>query len=106
MGSSTNRSPKYFESGSLGKKISVWLCLKIVADIGVIGLPNSGKSTFLSYISNAKPKIGNYPFTTLYPNLGTVNIFNGTFVIADIPGLIQGSSKGLGMGIKFLNHVE
>ena len=104
--SSTNQAPRIANSGMEGKELTIYLRLKIFADVGLVGLPNSGKSTFLSAVSNAKPKSGDYPFTTLYPKLGLVNRDEFDFTIADIPGLIQGSSEGKGLGVRFLGHVE
>ncbi|MCY3673346.1 MAG: GTPase ObgE [Paracoccaceae bacterium] len=104
--SSTNQAPRIANSGMAGKELTIYLRLKIFADVGLVGLPNSGKSTFLSAVSNAKPKSGDYPFTTLYPKLGLVNRGDIDFTIADIPGLIQGSSEGKGLGDRFLGHVE
>ena len=104
--SSVNRSPKYFDLGKPGKNMWVWFCLKVIADVGLVGLPNSGKSTFLSTVSCAKPKISHYPFTTLFPNLGSVNFKKKSFLIADLPGLITGAYKGIGLGYKFLSHIE
>lgn len=104
--SSRNRAPRKATLGELGDEIWVWLKLKLLSDVGLIGLPNAGKSTFLSVISAAKPKIADYPFTTLTPNLGVVRYDYNEFVIADIPGLIQGASQGHGLGIKFLKHIE
>ena len=104
--SSTNQAPRIANSGMTGKELNIYLRLKIFADVGLVGLPNSGKSTFLSAVSNAKPKSGDYPFTTLYPKLGLVNRDDIDFTIADIPGLIQGSSEGKGLGVRFLGHVE
>tara|TARA_B100001559_G_scaffold198527_1_gene166073 strand:+ start:303 stop:1295 length:993 start_codon:yes stop_codon:yes gene_type:complete len=104
--SSTNRSPRKFTKGEVGQQKWVWLSLKLFADIGIIGKPNAGKSTFLSKISNANPKIGDYPFTTLNPVLGTVKKFDKEVVLADIPGLIEGAHEGKGLGDKFLAHIE
>ncbi len=103
----TMQVPKYAQPGQKGKELSVILELKVIADVGLVGFPNVGKSTFLSRVSNAKPKIANYHFTTLHPNLGVVAL-EGTdgFVIADIPGLIEGASEGVGLGHEFLKHVE
>ena len=84
----------------------MWLQLKVIADVGIIGLPNAGKSSFLSKCTRAKPKIANYPFTTINPNLGVLNINHREIVLADIPGLIEGSHKGIGLGDKFLRHIE
>ena len=103
---STNQAPRTFEKGWPGEELWVWLRLKLIADVGIIGLPNAGKSTFLSTVTRAHPKIGDYPFTTLYPNLGVVRRGNDEFVLADIPGLIAGASNGAGLGIKFLGHLE
>src|SRR6056300_257110 len=104
--SSTNRAPRKFTKGKLGEEISVWLELKIIADVGLIGFPNAGKSSFLTISTKARPKIADYPFTTLKPNLGVVQFDDKEIVIADIPGLIQGAHKGVGLGDKFLKHVE
>lgn len=103
----TMQVPKYAQPGQKGRELEVVLELKVIADVGLVGFPNVGKSTFLSRVSNAKPKIANYHFTTLNPNLGVVNL-EGTngFVIADIPGLIEGASEGVGLGHQFLKHVE
>ena len=104
--SSTNRAPQRFNYGKEGTEKTIWLRLKLIADIGICGLPNAGKSTFLSLNSNAKPKIADYPFTTLYPNLGVVEIDGNEMVFADIPGVIKGAHLGRGVGIRFLGHVE
>ena len=104
--SSTNRAPKRKTDGGKGEEFWIWLQLKVIADIGIIGLPNAGKSSFLSKCTRAKPKIANYPFTTINPNLGVLNINHKEIVLADIPGLIEGSHKGIGLGDKFLRHIE
>ncbi len=104
--SSTNRAPKKFTKGYIGEEFWIWLQLKTIADIGIIGLPNAGKSTFLSMITKANPKIANYKFTTLNPNLGVAFYDNKEILLADIPGLVEGAHKGTGLGIKFLKHIE
>jgi len=102
----TMQVPKYAQPGKPAMELEVLLELKVIADVGLVGFPNVGKSTFLSRVSNAKPKIANYHFTTLSPNLGVVDTENGGFVIADIPGLIEGASEGAGLGHQFLRHIE
>tara|TARA_B100000941_G_scaffold143854_1_gene102033 strand:- start:8166 stop:9152 length:987 start_codon:yes stop_codon:yes gene_type:complete len=104
--SSTNRAPRKKTEGKNGEEFWIWLQLKIIADIGIVGLPNSGKSSLLAALTRAKPKIANYPFTTINPNLGVTYYNNKEVTLADIPGLVEGAHKGVGLGDKFLRHIE
>ncbi len=104
--SSTNRTPRKKTDGSKGESFWLWLQLKVIADIGIIGMPNAGKSSLLSMLTKAQPKIADYPFTTINPNLGVANYNNKEITLADIPGLIEGAHEGIGLGTKFLRHIE
>ncbi len=103
---STNRAPRQHQTGETGEEMWVWLRLKLLADVGLVGLPNAGKSTFLNSVTNATAKVGAYPFTTLHPQLGVVRHKGREFVLADIPGLVEGAAEGAGIGDRFLGHVE
>ena len=104
--SSTNRAPRKKPNGKLGEEFWIWLQLKVIADIGIIGKPNAGKSSLLAALTRAKPKIANYPFTTINPNLGVSYYGGKEIILADIPGLVEGAHKGVGLGYKFLRHIE
>ena len=104
--SSVNQAPRFAQDGEQGKSMRVGLILKIIADVGLVGLPNAGKSSFINCVTNARSKVAPYPFTTIIPSLGMMRIYGKDILIADIPGLIEGSGSGMGMGIKFLKHIE
>jgi len=104
--SSTNRAPRKKTNGNKGESFWIWLQLKVIADIGIVGMPNSGKSSLLALLTSARPKIANYPFTTINPNLGVASYNNKEITLADIPGLIEGAHEGIGLGDKFLRHIE
>ena len=104
--SSTNRAPRYKTNGKSGEEFWIWLQLKVIADIGIIGIPNAGKSSLLKVLTRAKPKVASYPFTTINPNLGVLFVENKEIILADIPGLVEGAHKGIGLGDKFLRHIE
>ena len=104
--SSTNRAPRKKTDGNKGESFWIWLQLKVIADVGIIGMPNSGKSSLLSALTSAKPKIANYPFTTINPNLGVTSYDDKEITLADVPGIIEGANEGIGLGYKFLRHIE